>query len=109
MTCVTCGTEPCVNPSFCRTCRKADAKYRRAPDVERLRALLDDSVSLDRAYAALNADRPTPQATIEAIKQAGRDGGEPAISEPAIRERLARCDEAALAEIDRWLLARGVR
>jgi len=27
--CETCGGRPCVNPSFCRACRIADAKLRR--------------------------------------------------------------------------------
>jgi len=47
--------------------------------------------------------RPTPNATIEAIKQAVRDGGVAALKEPATRERLSRCDDAAHAEIGRWL------
>ena len=88
MTCVTCGTEPCVNPSFCRTCRKADVKYRRAPDVERHRALLDDSVSIDRAYREINADRPTPQVTVEALMHELRKGID-ALKGASARRRLS--------------------
>jgi hypothetical protein len=65
--------------------------------------LMDDEISLERAYAEMMKARPTPNATIEAIKQAVRDRGVPALKEPAARERLSRCDDAARAEIDRWL------
>jgi hypothetical protein len=105
MTCDTCGTEPCVNPSFCRTCRKADAKYRRAPDVGRLQALLDDSVSLDRAYREINANRPTPQVTIEAVLFAVRERGVKALTEPDNLRRLAGCDKGARDEINRRVAA----
>jgi hypothetical protein len=102
MTCDSCGTEPCINPSFCRTCRKADAKYRRPPDVERLQTLLDDSVSIDRAYrAVVTALRPTPQATIEAVLCAVCERGVKALTEPDNLRRLRGCDEAAKAEINR--------
>ena len=46
--------------TFADTCRKADAKQRakpRVPHIERLRRLMDDSVSLDLAYRAINDHR----------------------------------------------------
>jgi hypothetical protein len=84
--CPTCGCEPCPLPSFCEACRQADAK--RGANVT----------------SALHLkSRPTPNATIEAVKQAVRDRGIAALKEPANRERLSQCDDAARAEIDRWL------
>jgi hypothetical protein len=81
--CPTCGCEPCPLPSFCQPCREADAKA--APRHDKPRP------------------RSTPQATIEAIKQSVRDRGVSALKESANRERLSQCDNAARAEIDRWL------
>jgi hypothetical protein len=68
-----------------------------------LRRLLSNDVSLDTASRELNAlvdNRPTPQATVEAIWYAVRERGLDALNEPVTRERLARCDAAALAQID---------
>jgi hypothetical protein len=83
MTCDTCGTEPCTNPSFCRTCRRADAKHRPPAVVIPL--------------------RPTPAVTIEAVIWAVRERGVRALTEPAILRRLGGCDQAARAEINRRL------
>jgi hypothetical protein len=44
--------------------------------------------------------RPTPRVTIEALLHSVRERGLVALKEPDNLERLARCDEAALAEID---------
>jgi hypothetical protein len=63
--------------------------------------LLDDSVSIDRAYREIGADRPTPQATVEAVMSAVRERGLKALTEPDTQERIARCDAAAIAEINR--------
>jgi hypothetical protein len=43
----------------------------------------------------------TPQSTIEAIVYSVRERGIAALKEPANRERLSRCDDAASAEIMR--------
>jgi hypothetical protein len=40
--------------------------------------------------------------------QAVRDRGLSALDEVETRERLQRCDDAAIAEIDHWLLKRGI-
>ena len=45
-------------------------------------------------------ERPTPQATIEAIMHSVRERGVGALKEPATKERLSRCDASALAQID---------
>jgi hypothetical protein len=47
--------------------------------------------------------RRTPEVTVEAIRHAVRTRGLAALKEPAIRERLLRCDEAALETLDDWL------
>ena len=72
-------------------------------ELKPLRRLLSNDVSLDGACRELNAleNRPTPQVTVEAIFHAVRERGLDALKEPTTRERLARCDAAALAEIDR--------
>jgi hypothetical protein len=44
--------------------------------------------------------RPTPQTTIEAIMYCVRERGPQALHESANIERLGRCDEAAISEID---------
>src|SRR5436309_5383247 len=44
--------------------------------------------------------RPTPQVTIEAILYCVRERGPKALHEPDNVERLARCDKAALAQVD---------
>ena len=115
--CDTCGAEPCVNPSFCDACRRADKRREAAidyqanrPKIERTSAemarlgrLLDDGVSLERAWNELNdpRNRPTPQSTIEAIMYCVRERGVAALKEPANVEWLSRCDATAKAEIDR--------
>jgi hypothetical protein len=71
--------------------------------LTRLRRLMADNVSLDRTWAELNANRPTPNATIEAVKQGVRDRGLAALKETATRARLAGFGAAARAELDRWL------
>jgi hypothetical protein len=103
--CHICGSAPCVNPSFCALCRRADAKHRGGNDgsaITRTRRLLHDNVSLDAIYRGLNdaRSRPTPQTTIEAILYCVRERSFKALDEPYNIERLRRCDEAALAQIN---------
>jgi hypothetical protein len=79
--CPICGENPCRTPTFCRACRDADAwKARnekphyidaslwRQPPQDRY-ALLDRSVSLERAWAELNQRHhiDAPQMTVEAL------------------------------------------
>jgi hypothetical protein len=104
--CAICGASPCLNPSFCRVCRRADAKYaaerqHESAAVQRARRLLDNSVSLERAWAEVNdpRNRPTPQVTIEAIVYCVGERGVAALAEPDNKERLKTCDAAAKREI----------
>jgi hypothetical protein len=66
----------------------------------RLRELMADNVSLDRAWTELNGDRPTPQVTIEAILHCVREHGIAALDEPQNIERLCHCDAIALTQIN---------
>jgi hypothetical protein len=163
-TCPTCGSDPCINPNFCRLYRDADRRKTRnklnrlawnpqpeaetktekpvkeplvgewaadawnswtwkqaaadyhwaraghvliaeiqPEDLARLRRLMDDDVSFERAwFEQLNNpdNRPTPKATVEAVLRAVRESGLAALKEPATAERLRRCDAAAKAEIE---------
>jgi hypothetical protein len=92
--------------TFWRACERADAAPNRQPVDPKIGCvwrLLDDTVSLDRAYAIITANRPTPETSIDAIKVAVRDRGVAALNEPATRQRLQRCDAAARADIEQWL------
>jgi len=51
-------------------------------------------------YDRMLRSRPTPQSTIEAILYCVRERGLAALKEPANLERLARCDDAARAQIN---------
>jgi hypothetical protein len=84
--CNTCGCAPCLTPGFCRACRAADAK-----------------AAWERRRAAKPRPRPTPQTTVEAILYCVRSRGIAALQEPENIERLGRCDDAAIAEIERRL------
>jgi hypothetical protein len=105
--CDVCEHQPCATSSFCQQCREDDiraaASRRDDAHLKRLRRLMADEISLERAYTEMMKARPTPKATVEAIKQSVRERGVAALKEPATRERLSRCDDAAHAEIDKWL------
>src|SRR2546423_4513422 len=70
------------------------------PDPKRLRRLLDQDVSLERAWHELNEarKRPAPQVTVEALIFSLRSGGAALASED-VRERLSRMSETQLHEI----------
>lgn len=58
-------------------------------------------MTLDELGELFNRERPTPQATIEAIMHSVRERALGALKEPANIERLVRCDQAAKEQIDR--------
>jgi hypothetical protein len=92
--------------TFERACRGADRRAAARPrdaDLDRLRQLLDDKVTLPAAWAAMFRNRPTPEVTAEAIKQAVRDRGLAALKEPATRARVQRCDADARGHLDVWI------
>lgn len=84
--CDVCECEPCPTPSFCQSAREADAKRAR-----------------ERPQVRKPQPRPTPQTTIEAIKQSVRDGGLAALKQPDNRERISRCDATGRADLREWI------
>jgi hypothetical protein len=102
--CEVCECTPCRSPGFCRACREADErKARREQPSHRPTHVPPDWVfmSLDALWQRFNERRPTPQSTIEAIMYCVRERGVAALKEATNIERLARCDAAARAEINR--------
>ena len=71
-------------------------------EQQRLERLFDPSLSFERVWNEINdpRNRPTPQATIEAILLRVRERGVAALNEPENIERLQRCDDAARTQID---------
>jgi len=70
------GTNIMDDP-FDRACREADHKAAAQPQnprLKRLRRLLEDDVSLERAYYELLRNRPAPNATVEALVYSLRRG-----------------------------------
>jgi hypothetical protein len=59
-----------------------------------------NTISIDSLYRDLNKPSATPQATVEAIMVAVRERGLAALKDAANVERLARCDQAARAQIN---------
>jgi hypothetical protein len=70
--------------------------------VARSSSLFGDwnTMSIDPLYRDLNKPSATPQATVEAIMVAVRERGLAALKDAANVERLARCDQAARAQIN---------
>jgi hypothetical protein len=87
--------------TFSHACDRADRRARRRredPELARLRHMLEDDVSLDRAYAALNSDRLMPEATIEALIYSCRQGP-PALDQPDNVRRFGQLSERELREV----------
>jgi hypothetical protein len=165
MTCCTCGSEPCINPNFCRLCRDADRRlaknrirhsttwsppaeledeppaekaalsgdwaqgawnasswskaarqYRRAraghvliaetnsEDLNRLRRLMSNEVSLDRAWfeidrAVRERYNQAPEATFNACVYELRTYGLPQLSKPNCQRRLCDLSTAQLKNL----------
>jgi hypothetical protein len=108
MTCSVCGAEPCINPSFCRTCRKADVKLaadrrvgrlRESTEILRARRLLASDISLERAWHELSHIKGrAAYRTVEAL-MLGLRRGVSALKEPDVRRRLSELSENQLAEV----------
>ena len=86
--CPTCGGAPCVNPSFCATCRSIESRTDSRPSPADPRS------------------RTTPDSLVEAIKYSLRARGLLALKEPATIERLGRCDQGARNCINEWIAVR---
>jgi hypothetical protein len=93
-----------LSSSFAKACRAADEKQRRKPadpHMEKLRRLMDDDVSIERAWQEL-CDRQSggaPQAIIEALMFSLRERGKAALSEADCRRRLADLSSAQVREV----------
>jgi hypothetical protein len=80
-------------------------------DFARLRRLMGDDISPERAWAEFNdsRNRPTPKATVDAILFAVKKRGLTALQEPATKARVASCDAKARAEINKQIEQLGLR
>src|SRR5262249_13004920 len=110
MTCETCGADPCINPSFCRACREADARkahgespryiepslWRRPsdniPDNWQNMSIEGLIAHFDRARRRHSAS----QATVEALMYSLCSRGTKALEEPASKRRLSLLNETQL-------------
>jgi hypothetical protein len=100
--CRTCGRPPCLTPGFCRLCRQADRKVAKAkpdPKIERLRELMDEGVSLDRACAVLNGNHGAAASTIEALLLGLHERGAAALKQPRVRARLAQLSNDQVVDV----------
>jgi hypothetical protein len=71
-------------------------------ELARLRALLDNSVSLERAYAEINARHfagRAAESTVEALMLGLRERGTSALAEPATRQRLRQLNAGQIDEL----------
>jgi hypothetical protein len=75
-----CGGSPCVNPSFCRACRRADRELTAKRKAEGQRAAINEQ----HARAAAS--------TVEALAYQLR-AGPSALREPSAQRRLSEFDE----------------
>jgi hypothetical protein len=91
--------------SFAEACRKADERARsksRDPHIEWLRSLMDDNVSLERAYAGVHARHfagRAAESTVEALMLGLRERGTSALAEPATRQRLRQLNAGQIDEL----------
>src|SRR5262245_580140 len=101
------GVDELAGPPPCEVCldRAADKPARKSNRLPENW----DSMSLDALFAHFNRNRPTPQATIDAVKHCIRERGPGALDGPSCQAWLADFDDAALAELDQWLVARGIK
>jgi hypothetical protein len=100
------SAEPMDNDStFVTACRQADAKRARlgeSEEIVRARRLLDDGISLERAYAEINSNRLNGRAadsTVEALMFSLRGRGVRALAEPDTKRRLAELSDEQVIEV----------
>ena len=84
MTCPTCGLDPCINPSFCASCTKADSRKPRTS-----RWYVYDRSQLDGA----------PQPTVEALMYSLRERGTKALEEAGTKRRLSELSDKQVIEV----------
>jgi hypothetical protein len=92
-----------LSSSFVKLCREADEKQRRKvpdPRFKRLRRLMDDDVSIERAWHEIN--HPTDRAaasTVEVLMLALRERGTAALTEPDVERQIGALSESQLHEV----------
>jgi hypothetical protein len=74
-------------------------------ELDRLRKLLDDDVSLERAWHEINKRADAADSTVEALMFSLRERGVAALSEPETRRRLANLSSAQVREVLARLIA----
>jgi hypothetical protein len=121
MTCPTCGAWPCINPSFCTTCRDADQRKARGEqprhiEPNRWNRMPDhipcgwESMSLDALLAHFDRGRcrhGAPRSTVEALAYQLR-GGVDALRERSTLRRISELNEPQMRNMaerltkERW-------
>jgi hypothetical protein len=94
-----------MDDTFERACRDADRKPASRPEdprILRARRLLADDVSYERAYAEFMRERPTSEATVDALVYSLRRGIAE-LTRPDILRRLSELDKGQLKAICRRL------
>jgi hypothetical protein len=119
--CLTCGSQPCINPQFCALCRGADARKARgerprystpdhpidwsdSPHLAFLRRMMDPAISLERASYEINRAarekyNEAPPATWKAAQYELRTYGLPQLSNPNCQRRLSDLSIAQLKNL----------
>jgi hypothetical protein len=89
--------------SFAAACQRADDRQRGAPadpSITRARRLLADDVSLERAYAEINAiEGRAANSTVEALMFSLRSHGVQALDQTATRRRLPELSDEQVIEV----------
>jgi hypothetical protein len=118
LTCETCGADPCINPSFCRACREADARKAHGESPRYIEPSLwrrpSDNIPdnwQDMSIEALMAhfDRArrrhsAPQATVEALMYSLRSRGTKTLEEADTLRRLSNLSDQQVIEVGDRLL-----
>jgi hypothetical protein len=68
-------------------------------EIARLRRLLDDNISFERAWSELSRPQRAAASTIEALMFSLRSRGAQALGEPEVLRRLSQLDYAQLREV----------
>jgi hypothetical protein len=90
-----------MDDSFERACREADRKIAarsQNPRLTRLRRLLEDNVSLERAQHEIMRARPAPEALVEALMYSLRRGIDE-LAQPDTQRRLSALAEHQLEAV----------
>jgi hypothetical protein len=93
-----------MDDTFEHACRAADRKAASRPEDPRIlrarRLLADDDLSYERAYAEFMRDRPTPEATVDALVYSLRRGVAE-LTKPETFRRLSELDADQLKAVCR--------